>query len=75
MVSPKVATAVQVWLLKATAMSRYQAALECLATLACQAVLVATVVINTLVAVMGLQAQAASHPVLIATMVATKVDP
>lgn len=74
MVSLKAATEVQVWLLKVMEMSRCQAAQACLVTLVCQAVLVDTVVINTLVVATGPQVQAAIHPALIATMEATKVE-
>jgi len=74
MVSLKVVTEAQVWLLKAMEMSRCQAALVCLVMLVCQAVLADTVVINTLVVATGLQVQAAIHLALIATMEATKVN-
>lgn len=74
MVSLKVVTEAQVWLLKAMEMSRCQAALVCLVMLVCQAVLADTVVINTLVVATGLQVQAAIHLAVIATMEATKVN-
>ena len=75
MLKLRAATEVQVWLLKVTEMSRCQVVQECLVTLACLVVLVAMVVISTLVVATAPQVQAAFHPVLTATMEATKVDP